>query len=100
MDDNAKRVRLANATASLTEWLAPLAFEALPPAQVTQLVTDQVRSWALSYGFRVAQEYHGIRTPHPKTGAERQGRIDVFGVHRSGLAVAIEIDRSSKRWSV
>jgi len=25
MDDNAKRVRLANATASLTEWLAPLA---------------------------------------------------------------------------
>jgi hypothetical protein len=41
MDENARRIRLANATASLTEWLAPLAFEALAPAQVTQLVTDR-----------------------------------------------------------
>jgi hypothetical protein len=28
------------------------------------------------------------------------GRIDVFGVHPSGVSVAVEIDRASNQWSI
>ncbi|KAB1906985.1 hypothetical protein AB0F95_06840 [Micromonospora tulbaghiae] len=100
MDEKAKRARLVNATASLTQWLAPLSFENLAAREVTELVTEEVAAWVAHCGFRVAHEYRVEGTWNPRLASERQGRIDVFGVHPSGVRVAIEIDRASKQWSV
>ena len=86
------------AAASLGRWLAPLSFTDWSAARVTAALTERTVSWGTEHGWRVRREVPslaGIPGPNP----DRPGYLDVVCQRLDGPPIAVEIDRTDKRWS-
>lgn len=72
----------------------------LTAPQATRLVTDQTVEWAQSQGWTVQTEVVGRIVRETRNGPQR-ARLDLVCTRTAGSpAVAIEIDRHGKTWSL
>ncbi|MET9260285.1 hypothetical protein [Amycolatopsis sp. NPDC004079] len=86
--------------ASLHTYLKPLRLTGLTAVQATRLVTYETVCWADEQGWKVAYEVWGRITRPSKNGPMR-ARLDLVCTRPAKQpAVAIEIDRDGKTWSL
>lgn len=86
--------------ASLYRHLKPLRLSGLTAVQATRLVTDETVRWAKRQGWEVAYEVQGRITRMTENGPKR-ARLDLVCTRPAQQpAVAIEIDKHGKVWSL
>ncbi|MBF6215779.1 hypothetical protein IU487_32800 [Nocardia puris] len=90
----------AQLASSLTSWLADVRVTGLSAREATALITEQTVRWAHANGWTVDLEREALIAR--RTGRRMyHGHLDVFCWRDDHLpCIAIEIDRSNKRWSV
>ncbi|WP_162958357.1 hypothetical protein [Nocardia yunnanensis] len=70
-------------------------------AQTTKLITAHTQQWAQAQRWRVQFEAPALVERRVSNGRLYRGRIDVLCTRRWWRpAVAVEIDRANKRWSL
>lgn len=85
---------------SLAGWLALVDASGLTSKQTTKLLTDSISEWAMRRRWRVELEAPALVERMSVNGPMR-GRLDLLCTRRwRRAAVAIEIDRAHKRWSL
>lgn len=86
--------------ASLRRHLEPVRLEGLSAPEATRLVTEQTVCWADEQGWTIEREVRGRIARTTKNG-QQHARLDLVCTRPAALpAVAIEIDRSGKVWSL
>ncbi|MFK4087179.1 hypothetical protein ACI2LF_23940 [Kribbella sp. NPDC020789] len=86
--------------ASLYRHLHPLRLSGLTAVQATRLVTSETARWATAQGWMVAYEAWGQLTRMTQAGP-RRARLDLVCTRPAQQpAVAIEIDKHGKVWSL
>jgi len=93
-------VETAELASSLTRWLSEVRVTGLSAREATALITQHTVRWGHANGWTVDLEREALIAR--RTGRRMyHGHLDVFCWRDDHLpCIAIEIDRSNKRWSV
>ena len=92
--------RTAELAMSLDRHLRSLCLAGLTSKEVTSLLTAETARWARQYRRRVTFEAPARVTRQGRGGRKYRGRLDLLCTSWFKRAIAIEIDRANKTWSV
>lgn len=99
-DDEEHLVETTALAAALRHGLATVRLTGLSTVEATAAVTAAVVAWCHGRGWTPELEVPGRITRATQDGGERRARLDVVCARPAGPAMAIEIDRFGKVWSL